>query len=293
MKAKSPTRWFIYRMRCLIGGVGDYIGMTHNPFQREAEHRAKKRGYKLTAAIHLYGEKNFVYEILEECETEVRARDLERKYIQEMGTGWPAGLNVCGAGEGVRADQYEMRRAAQIKCWEDEEKRRRHSERLKRAMNTKTAKENNSEAARRRWADPAYRQKQSLKWGRPHSEQTKKKLRQAKLAASAAKGGPKDRRKYPGLTASEISRINSSRPDVREKRISSWRANPENIEKSRERARQINADPVLTARRIEATKKALVGKSKPTSPETRAKMSASHTARWARIKALEHPQGNC
>lgn len=296
MKATCATRWFIYRMRCLIGGVGDYIGMTHNPFQREAEHRAKKRGYKLTAAIQLYGEKNFVYEILAECGSEKEARELERKFIQDMGTGWPSGLNVSGAGEGVRADQYEMRRAAQIKAWDDEERRRRHSESMSRAMSTKTAKEHSSAAAKLRWADPGYRAKQSASsTGKKHSTETKEKLRQLKLAASAAKGGPKKKvKKYPGLSAKERGRLVTSRADVQVKIRATWAGNPKNAEKASKQARTINSDPILSARRVAALRKASAEspKTKP-SAETRAKMSAAHLARWARIKVLQNPQGSC
>src|ERR1043166_5887556 len=101
MRYDNGKPWFIYRMRCLIDGVGDYIGMTTEPFRREKEHKGKRKGSKLTAAIHLYGERNFVYEILDECQTEAEARALEKKYIQTLGTGWPRGLNVVHAGEGV------------------------------------------------------------------------------------------------------------------------------------------------------------------------------------------------
>lgn len=255
MKAKNPQRWFIYRMRCLVDGVGDYIGMTHNPFQREKEHRGKRKGTKLTAAIHLYGERNFVYEILDECETEEQARALEKRYIQKLGTGWPRGLNTMHAGDGVRADQHDKRRAAQIKAWDSEEKRRRHSERLKRAMNTATAKERNSEAAKRRWADPEYRAKHvAAATGFKHTEETKQKLREQKLAASAAKGGAKGKvRKYPGLTASEISQINAAREDVQKKRSATWEKNRKHNEAAaRVSAAHMNSDPAIREKRIAA-----------------------------------------
>lgn len=296
MKAKNPQRWFIYRMRCLIDGVGDYVGMTHNPFQREREHRKGNRKGKLAAAIHLYGEMNFVYEIIDECETEARARVLEHRYIQKLGTGWPRGLNIVHAGKGAYAYQYDKRRKAQIKAWADDERRRSHSEKLKRVLSKKSTRQLMSESAKERWARPEYRAKQAASsTGKKHTEETKQKLREMKLAASAARGGPKGRPKpkYPGLSASEIAKANHARPEVREKTRATWWSNPKNLEKARAQAAVINSNPVLSARRIAALRKAKAENPRaPASAETKAKMSAAHTARWARIKALQNPIGS-
>lgn len=297
MKAKNPKRWFIYRMRCLIEGVGDYVGMTHNPFQREKEHRAGNKNGKLAAAIALYGEINFIYGILDECETEEQARILERQYIQKLGTGWPRGLNTVHAGEGVYADQYDKRRASQIKRWDDEEKRRQQSDRVKRALSGKTTRELLSAAAKRRWADPAYRAKQSAAaTDKKHSEETKQKIRAQKLAASAARGGPKGRpkAKYPGLSAHERGRIVTSRPDVQAKTRATWEKNKDkNIASIRAANAVHNIDPVIIAKRTAGIKAAAKRRGKITlSAETRAKMAAAQTARWAQIKLLQNPKGN-
>lgn len=295
MRPKNATRWFIYRMRCLVPGVGDYIGMSCDPFRREKEHKGKRRGSKLTAAIMLYGEENFTYEIIDTTESEQAARRAEAHYIRELGTGWPKGLNVVHAGEGVYADQYEKRRKAQILAWDDEERRRRHSERLKRAMNTQTAKERNSEAAYRRWSDPKYRAKQSASsTGKKHTEETKQRLREIKLAASAARGGPKKKKlKYPGLTASEIGRINLMRPDVKAKIRATREKNKEKIAASNAPVlARLNGDPEIQRKRTEGLRRYYATHSRPpTSEESRRKMSESAKIRHLAKRALMFPEG--
>jgi hypothetical protein len=288
-------------MHCLVDGVGDYYGITTRPFRREWEHKRKKKGYKLAAAIALYGPENFTYEVICRCGAERDARRIEREHIQQFNTGWPNGLNVACAGAGVYSrggheKNYENRRKAQIAAWEDEAKRLRHSARLLCAMNTPSAKQRNSDAAKRRWANPEYRARQSVSsTGKQHSEATKEKLRQIKLVASAARGGAKDPRKYPGLSRSEIGRINSARPEVQAKIQATRKKNGSNSSpKLLALIKRMATDPAIKAKREKSRRLYLdTHPRKPVSAETRAKMSASRKAAFAR-RQLEsmQPQGS-
>lgn len=287
--------WFLYRMRCLIDGVGDYFGITTRPFQREAEHRRKSSGHKLRAAIELYGEENFVYEVICRCGSEVDARQMERDAIREFNTGWPNGLNVMSSGPGAFKEHYEDRRKVQISAWADEQKRKRHSERLLAAMNTPDAKMRNSLAAKRRWADPEYRRKHVEAGKRlRHTEETKQKLREIKRTASAARGGPKGKpRKLPGLNASERGKAVAARPDVQRQIRETWEKNRERNLKAVRAANAVhNSDPAIIAKRTAGIKKAYQKKPRrPVSEDAKKRMREAHLARWAKIRMLSNPVG--
>ncbi len=291
MRYPNAKSWFVYRMRCLLEDVGDYIGITSRPFAREHEHKGKKKGYKLAAAIALFGEENFVYEIIDRCGTEDEARRLEKHYIKFFGTAWPDGLNVAACGQGSLKYLYDQRRKSQIAAWEDQSRRDRHSALLKDVMNEPDVRKRSSEAAKRRWADPAYRAKQSAAAaGRRHSEETKNLLRQQKLAASAAKGGPKGRPpKYPGISAPERGKLIYEAG--REKRRQTWERNGDgNRAKARAQAQRINSDPELTAKRLRNLREWHNTNDRVSiSDESRAKMSASQKARHEKLRANGAP----
>ena len=57
----------IYKATCMISGKS-YIGQTNNFEKRKAQHLRSKDNYPFHCAIRKYGEDNFIWEILEECE---------------------------------------------------------------------------------------------------------------------------------------------------------------------------------------------------------------------------------
>ena len=76
----------IYQIRNLINGKV-YVGQTVNESRRKANHlfllrMNKHHSIKLQNAYNKYGEKNFIFEILEECSKE-ELNDRELYYIQK------------------------------------------------------------------------------------------------------------------------------------------------------------------------------------------------------------------
>ena len=96
----------IYQIRNLINGKV-YVGQTVNESRRKANHlfllrMNKHHSIKLKNAYNKYGEKNFIFEILEECSKE-ELNDRELYYIQKKDS-YNNGYN-CNEGGQFRTDR--------------------------------------------------------------------------------------------------------------------------------------------------------------------------------------------
>ena len=291
--------YYLYKIECDVPDVGAYIGFTTRPEAREYEHRRGSSGAKLRAAMKLYGQERFTFNVIDECDSEEKARALEIEYMHSHGTVWPKGLNVVGGGKGIYStESYENVKSHKtkglIERWSNNENRRKQSETLKHVMNSPAVKKASSEAAKLRWANPEYRAAQkAAREGvdRSHSEETKKKLSEIRKRIFREKfGEPKGvSRKFGSVangdfTWSDIARMKIT-PESTAKRVASWQANRDaNLEKIRASNAKHNSDPEIIAKRLEGRKKFYeTNKRKPVSDETRAKMSESQTSRYRKI----------
>ena len=98
----------IYKITNLINNKS-YIGQSINIEKRIKEHFWKSKNQKdisfnsiLHQAIRKYGEENFKWEILEECDVE-KIDELEQQYIQKYNTLSPNGYNILPGGQKFRA----------------------------------------------------------------------------------------------------------------------------------------------------------------------------------------------
>ena len=78
---------YVYIIRCLVNDKV-YVGQTLNLKHRINSHRCdlrKGRGLqKLQADWNLYGEDNFVFEEIIQCETKKQSNELEKLYIKQF-----------------------------------------------------------------------------------------------------------------------------------------------------------------------------------------------------------------
>jgi group I intron endonuclease len=286
-------RHYVYKMTCSDTGKS-YIGMTKNLKHREMEHRGGNSPRKLRAAIELYGEETFVFEVIQECDSRAEARELEKRYIAELNTGWPNGYNIHWAPAGTAAAAASprsraRRSAAQKRLWEDPAHREIVSQRLKAWSARPENKAQLSERATARWADPSYREKQvQSHWSKGEGrDETLETIRQLALERDAE-------RRAAGITLDRTNAVAGiaaswKDPEKRGKRIAAIKAawdTPEGIAKREQAAESMrqenarrNADP---AYREKMRKVAAKRRGHVPSAETRAKMSAAAKARRAR-----------
>lgn len=294
-------------MHCLIDGVGDYFGITMCPDRRLTEHLRLRRGSKLRAAVELFREDNFVFEIVDKFSTEKAARAAESASIIKHKTGWPDGLNVKGSGrrtsyvvQGV-TDPLAQFRKAQISLWDAERKKRIDAERALRKILGMTEFDVRSANGHLKKIDDAWREKQRVgATGRINSEETKEKKRQATKRMWA---DPEKKEKL----ASRRVRAMPSKEEVaslRQANIAAWE-NPETkaarklaMKKAwsgpkgdarRQALRERWSDPEFKAKNTAAMKKSVLTE---VTPEMRAAMSAGQRRRWERARLLDAPEGS-
>jgi group I intron endonuclease len=94
----------IYCIRCLINH-NEYIGLSFDIENRWSVHISELRGNYhcnnyLQNSWNKYGEENFEFYILEECEKE-KLCELEMFYIDKLKTKIPNGFNITDGGEGL------------------------------------------------------------------------------------------------------------------------------------------------------------------------------------------------
>lgn len=94
----------IYLRTNKINGM-QYVGETENFDRREKEWKCLKRKYAnwyITEERNKYGLDNFNVVIINHCETQEEAYELEEKYIKELGTKYPEGYNMTDGGVGLK-----------------------------------------------------------------------------------------------------------------------------------------------------------------------------------------------
>lgn len=132
----------IYLRTNKVNGM-QYVGETENFRRREWEWKCLKKNYAnwyITEERNKYGLENFNVVIIDHCETEEEAYDLEQKYIKELGTKYPDGYNMGDGGlgqKGVKPSEETRRKMS------EKAKGRKHSEEWKKNMSKKMNGKNN------------------------------------------------------------------------------------------------------------------------------------------------------
>lgn len=91
-----------------------YIGKSNNPNKRFYAHRKAKS--HIGNALRKYGKENFLFQIIEECSTEVDAYFLEWWNIRYYGTKVPNGYNLNDGGLGGLNPSEETRKKISKSC---------------------------------------------------------------------------------------------------------------------------------------------------------------------------------
>ncbi len=147
-----------------------YIGITNDYDRRCTEHQRDPRCRAFHNAIKKYGWDNFTHEILLDQLSEEEALRLEPALILEHDTRYPRGYNLSegGRGSSLLPESIERLRAHRQANPISAEQQKRMAEARKGKQFSEERKKNLSEAAKKR---PK----------RPHTPETKEKLRQAAL----------------------------------------------------------------------------------------------------------------
>ena len=168
MARKQKTIHYLYKTTCVVTGRW-YIGM-HSTHTLDDGYMGS--GRRLRASIRKHGEKNHVKEILEFFENRELLIEAEINAITEDMIGDPDCMNLMGGGDGGFISEEQQRhrsvcggKAFADKLKNDDEFREEHSKRM-----SEVAKKNVSEGKFKRYD-----------WtGKQHSEETKKKMSEAK-----------------------------------------------------------------------------------------------------------------
>lgn len=86
-----------------------YVGQTKDFKKRENSWRCLKARYAnwyITGDREKYGLDNFNVVIIDHCETQKEAYELEQKYINELGTKYPDGYNFADGGKTSKGTKY-------------------------------------------------------------------------------------------------------------------------------------------------------------------------------------------
>lgn len=199
----------IYKIENLVNNK-KYIGQSIDIYRRFYAHKKALKAGKhqpyLQKAWNKYGEDNFVFEIIEECEIE-KLNELEIFYIKKFNTlnrdfgynissGGSNGNNFAGfSKEDMDAFKEKVKKSVH-KTFENEEIRQKISERTKKAMNTAEVKTkisgiNNSmvkkgghsEKSKRKISESTKGEKNPM-YGKHHSEEVKRKISESKKGKS-------------------------------------------------------------------------------------------------------------
>lgn len=98
----------IYLRTNLVNGK-QYVGQAKDFKRRERRWNSdvyQYAGKYINAARRKYGIENFSTDILEECDTQKKANELEKYYIIELNTKAPDGYNLTDGGEGVSGYKF-------------------------------------------------------------------------------------------------------------------------------------------------------------------------------------------
>lgn len=147
----------IYLRTNKINGM-QYVGETENFDRREKEWKCLKKNYAnwyITEERNKYGLDNFNVVIINHCETQEEAYELEEKYIKELGTKYPEGYNMTDGGAGLKGYNHLQETKKKIS---ETHKGKKMSEEHKKKLSEANKGKNN----------PFY--------GKKHSKETREKI---------------------------------------------------------------------------------------------------------------------
>jgi group I intron endonuclease len=91
----------IYKVTNKINGKV-YIGQTTKSLDsRRKRHEWEYKNYCFPNALRKYGKENFIWEVLEHCDSKEELDEMEFHYIKQYNTLSPLGYNLTLGGEGV------------------------------------------------------------------------------------------------------------------------------------------------------------------------------------------------
>lgn len=109
MILKGTQVYYIYIIENLIDGKA-YVGQTADPFLRWRKHRKAEMGCPyLHRAIRKYGRENFDFVLVEKCQSLEEAYEREIYWIKELNTLTPCGYNLKEGGLGGGEDSPEAK----------------------------------------------------------------------------------------------------------------------------------------------------------------------------------------
>ena len=187
-RADQRKYHIIYKTTCLITGKW-YIGM-HSTNDLNDGYLGS--GQRLWKSINKYGKQNHKCEILEFLPSRKDLILRESQIVTPELKKDPLCMNIANGGVGLHPgfkfgqDLTEKRREASLKMHSQRTEEKKNAISLsisianKIALNKPETKPAQSEAAKKRWEDPKYRESMRLV-DRTHSEEAKKKMSIAKL----------------------------------------------------------------------------------------------------------------
>lgn len=173
LNEKDKIKGEIYKITCIITKKC-YIGQTLTHRRNKGKYRPfgslgrfkghisealnntkKKQCTYLNNAIRKYGEKNFIFKVIEYCNT-TKLDELEKKYIKECNTLYPNGYNLTKGGKGCKYIKVNNNSSLNIPTKRGREYGYKHkdttkklmSKRLKKICNSKTVKNRMSNVMR-------------------------------------------------------------------------------------------------------------------------------------------------
>ena len=143
-----------------------YIGQTTKKLKnRKLEHfyisNKKNTNSYFHNAIRKYGEENFEWKVIEECETKNELDEMEYHYIKQYNTFAPGGYNLTWGGYGIYGYIHNDKTKEKIsktslECWKNPEYRKKV---ITKERNKKIAK-TMSKILIKNWKNPKWRDKQ-------------------------------------------------------------------------------------------------------------------------------------
>lgn len=168
-------RYVYCLMNKLNGKV--YIGQTKAPASRKASHfyEAKRGNHRhLYASIRKYGQENFSFDVIEECEDDV-INEREQYWVSHYDSYNPEkGYNLTRGGEGTigsdkpkTPEHKEKMRQAQKKYWSNPPASDTRRQKLAERNATQKAKQTSKDAQLRRWSNPESKEAVKKLWQDP------------------------------------------------------------------------------------------------------------------------------
>ena len=249
----------VYKLTNLLNGKV-YVGQTVRTLEQRIDQHKRRSESVVSQAIKKYGWENFSAEILEECQTQEELDRREIFWIAKLDCIAPKGYNLNEGGSGGRTPTEETRKKAsesQRKRYANPEAHRKLSIAQRKRFEDPAEHEKLSKAQKKYYQNPEARKK--------NSESKKNPSPEARANMSAAQKRRWADSKAREKKAEETRKYFAEHPEAREYLSK--------LNKGKKQLPEINA------------KRAATLKGHETSAETRAKISAAHKARWAKIKS--------